>query len=405
MGLLYSFFIRLYAEIIRIAALFNPKAKAWIAGRKNFFEKLEQENFQNKNIHWFHCASLGEFDMALPLMQRIKQNDPSIFLLVSFFSPSGMEHYHKREHFVDLAIYLPIDTQANAQKFMQFFQPKVAYFVKYEFWANYIFEAKKAGVTVFSICTLLRENHRFFKWYGAFFRKTLKAIDFFYTQNETTSRLLQSIGLNNVLTIGDLRFDRVIENSQKVQRNERIEEFLSTEKAILFGSTWPQDEKIIAAYIAAHPERKFILAPHSIDEQHLASIEKIIPCIRYSAEEKNNCNVLLLNTIGHLSSAYNYGGIAYVGGGFSGKLHNILEPAVFGLPVIFGPKFERFPEARAFLEEGIGFSIKDLESMQTTIHAIEENLENLAEKTKRFVAKNQGAADAIYQDITTRFIF
>ncbi len=405
MGLFYSFFIRFYAEIIRTAALFNPKAKAWITGRKNFFEKFEQENFQTKNIHWYHCASLGEFDMALPLMQRVKQNDPSVFVLVSFFSPSGMEHYHKREHFVDLAIYLPIDTKANAQKFMHFFQPKVAYFVKYEFWTNYIFEAKKAGVTVFSICTLLRENQRFFKWYGAFFRKTLKAIDFFYTQNETTSRLLQSIGLNNVLTIGDLRFDRVIENSQKVQRNERIEEFLSTEKAILFGSTWPQDEKIIAAYIAAQPKKKFILAPHSIDEHHLASIEKLIPCVRYTAEEKNTCNVLLLNTIGHLSSAYNYGEIAYVGGGFSGKLHNILEPAVFGLPVIFGPKFERFPEASAFIEEGIGFSIKDLESMQTTIHAIEENLANLAEKTKRFVAKNQGAADAIYQDITTRFIF
>lgn len=405
MGLFYSFSLVLYAQLIRIAALFNPKAKAWVLGRKNWRQQLKKVTFQTKNIHWFHCASLGEFDMAAPLMEALKSKDPSVFILVTFFSPSGMEHYTKRKHVVDFAFYLPIDTKKNARDFLRIIQPKSVFLVKYEFWSNFIFEAKKIAIPVFSICTLLRADHRFFKWYGAYFRKTLQAIDFFYTQNEKTTHLLTTIGIDKALTIGDLRFDRVLDTKKNVQNNERIEAFLAGEKALIFGSTWPEDEALLSLFIAENSNRKIIIAPHSIDESHLKAIEKTIPCVRYTAEENNGSNVLLLNTIGHLSSAYRYGEIAYVGGGFSGKLHNILEPAVFGLPVIFGPKFSRFPEASAFIEHGIGFSVDNETQFSATISSIRADLPLISLKTSQFVDANKGAADAIYQDLITRFVF
>lgn len=392
MHFLYNTGIHLYELVIRTAALFNPKAKSWVEGRKNYFQQLPVVPSDRKVI-WFHCASLGEFDMALPVMNLMKEKHPSIFLLVTFFSPSGMEHYHKRKHQVDLAVYLPSDKPSNAQKFIAHFQPDKVFFVKYEFWSNYIFEAKKQNVQVFSLCSIFREDHRFFKWYGGFFRRTLHEVDFFYTQNETSTLLLADIGITNFMTAGDTRFDRVIENKQALEQNPRIETFLNGEKAIIIGSSWPEDEAIVIPFILQNPNKKFIIAPHNIDETHVNSIEAKLPHLTERFTENNvGKNVLILNTIGHLASAYSYGEIAYVGGGFSGNLHNILEPAVFGLPVLFGPKFKRFPEASQFIHQGLGFSVKTSEEFSSTIETIYRNLIAVSEKTTRTVEKNAGAS-------------
>jgi 3-deoxy-D-manno-octulosonic-acid transferase len=402
MHFLYNRGIKLYELALRAAARFNPKAKAWVDGRKEYFENLPRVTAEN--VIWFHCASLGEFDMALPVMNLLKQRHPDVYILVSFFSPSGMEHYHKRKHKVDLAVYLPSDTPENAKRFIAHFHPDKVFFVKYEFWANYIFEAKEQNVQVFSLCSIFRDDHRFFKWYGGFFRETLKQIDFFYTQNEVSTLLLADIGITNFMTTGDTRFDRVIENKGQLEANQRIEEFLQGEKAMIIGSSWPEDEEIIIPYILKSKTEKFIVAPHNVDEEHVRSIEEKLKGRTSRYTEKNSpSQVLILNTIGHLASAYSYGEIAYVGGGFSGNLHNILEPAVFGLPVVFGPKFKRFPEASHFIHQGIGFSVRTTEDFERTIKSIRADLPELSKKTSEAVMKSRGASQKVIDHVETVF--
>jgi len=403
MHLLYNIGIKAYEAALHIAANFNPKAKAWVKGREEYFKKLP--TVTDKKIIWFHCASLGEFDMALPVMNSMKEKHPSTFILVSFFSPSGMEHYHKRIHKVDLAVYLPSDSPKNAKQFITHFKPEKVFFVKYEFWSNYIFEAKKQHIQVFSLCSIFRDDHRFFKWYGGFFRETLRQIDFFYTQNERSSLLLADIEITNFITAGDTRFDRVIENKKQLVPNEKIELFLKGEKAIILGSTWPKDEEMLIPFILNNPNLKFIIAPHNIDEDHIKMIEQLLAgkSVRYTDETYSESNILILNTIGNLSNAYSYGKIAYVGGGFTGSLHNILEPAVFGLPVMFGPKFKRFPEASMFIHAGIGFTVSNSTEFENTFLEIDQNLSKLSEKTEEFVLKNTGASSKIIAHLESNF--
>lgn len=391
MHFLYNSGIRLYELALRAAATVNPKAKKWVDGRKDYFENLPV--VPAKQVIWFHCASLGEFDMALPVMNLLKERHPELFILVSFFSPSGMEHYHKRRHKVDLAVYLPSDTEKNARRFIAHFHPGKVFFVKYEFWSNYIFEAKRNNVQVFSLCSLFRDDHRFFKWYGGFFRETLKEIDFFYTQNEVSTLLLADIGITNFKTTGDTRFDRVIENKEQLESNLRIESILKGEKAMIIGSSWPEDEEVVISFILKNPDRKFIIAPHNVDEEHVNELlKKLNGRAVLFTDDRTDGHVMILNTIGHLASAYSYGEIAYVGGGFSGNLHNILEPAVFGLPVIFGPKFKRFPEASQFIHAGIGFSAKDSKEFEMAFDVISKDLSVLSKTTAEFVEKNRGAS-------------
>lgn len=401
---LYTFGIRLYTFAIRVAAIFNVKAKDWVDGRKNLF--IAFPDVKEKQVCWFHCASLGEFDMALPIMREIKDKRPETFLLVTFFSPSGMQHYNKREHVADFVTYLPSDTKGNAREFIAHFSPKMVFFVKYEFWSNYIFEAKRKGVKVISVCTQLRKNQRFFKWYGGFFRKTLRSIDFFYSQNDQTSLLLADIGITTFQTVGDARYDRVLQFKNALQPDVRMKEFLSGQKAIVLGSTWPDDEDILIPFILSHPANKFILAPHDIREERIQQIEKKLPGItcRFT-DGLLTKNVLILNTIGNLSGAYSFGKWAYVGGGFSGKLHNILEPSVFGLPVVFGPKFKRFPEAEQFLKHGTAFSIKTVNDLIDVAEHIELKEEAIKEKSIQNIYKNEGAAARIINHLIRRFNF
>lgn len=400
MHLIYNLSIFFYSFFIHFAALFNQKAKDWVNGRKKFFIRTEKIN--NENLYWFHCASLGEFDQALPVINLLKERNEKLFILVTFFSPSGYLHYHKRKHKADYVCYLPIDSPKNAEKFIKHFNPKCAFFVKYEFWANYIFEAKKNNTKIFSLSAIFRENQHFFKKGNRFFKSILEQFDYFFVQNEESINLLKSIGLNNCQIMGDTRYDRVIENKQQLEPNKIIEKFLNKEKALIIGSSWPEDEKIILSLFNQNKiHHKLIIAPHSIEEKHIQQIlqQIIVKSLRFSELNESsifeNVNVLIIDSIGQLANAYNYGEIAYVGGGFSGKLHNILEPTVFELPVLFGPKHTRFPEAQLFIQNGNGFSIHDENSFITAYNFALENITEIKSKSINIINLNKGASQKV----------
>jgi 3-deoxy-D-manno-octulosonic-acid transferase len=407
MHALYNFVISLYGIAIFIFSFFNRKAKSWIEGRKNWRQQIKN---LPQNVIWFHCASLGEFDQGLPVMKEMKLIYPNHFLLVTFFSPSGMEHYHKRNHCVDLAIYLPLDTPQNAIDFLKLTRPKIGVFVKYEFWANYILEAKKQNIKIVSIATILRRNQIYFKAYGSFFRNMLRSIDYFFVQNDATKILLNSIQIENVAVVGDTRFDNVLANKRNFEmklenslnKPNVLNDFLKGQKAVIFGSSWQPEESILAESLSFLNNEKVILAPHDVSESNVARLVKKFGnnAIRYTQfENYNQQSILILDTIGHLSAAYYFGKIAFVGGGFSGKLHNILEPAVFGLPVFFGPKHTKFPEAANFIEEGFAFHVESATEFRERLNFVSENEKAISKKASDFIEKQKGAAERIVNDL------
>lgn len=403
MRLLYNLGIHVYYLLIWLMQFFNPKAKKWIEGRENVFNELKS-SINTTNLYWFHCASLGEFDQGIPVMNALKKREPAAFILVTFFSPSGMEHYHKRNHPANYVCYLPIDTPKNAQKFLSIAQPKKIFFIKYEFWFNYIFEAKKSEIPLYSISCILRQDQLFFKKYGSFFRKGLSCFTHFFVQNNETKLLLNQIHLTNVSITGDSRFDKVIDNKNNSSEDTIIENFLTTStKAIILGSSWEWEEELLKEIIYQLPNEKIIIAPHDVSEKHIIAIESLFDeAVRYSnlsQEIQYSSNVLIIDCIGKLSNAYRYGKMAFIGGGSTGKLHNILEPAVFGLPVIFGPKHSKFPEANQFIEVGIGCEISNSNELVTAINFIDNNLDELTLKCAAFIESSTGASEKIIETI------
>jgi 3-deoxy-D-manno-octulosonic-acid transferase len=389
---------------IFLAQFFNPKAKKWIEGRKKW-KSLLPKIAEDQEVIWFHCASLGEFDQGLPLMNKLKEENSNLFLCVSFFSPSGFENYNKRKHLVDFAFYLPLDTKSNMTFLMENLRPKKIFIVKYEFWCNLIFSAKKNKVQLYSVCAIFRENHRFFRWHGGIFRKALLCFNHLFVQTKISQDLLNSINITKHTLVGDMRFDSVIDNKNNLEKDLCIEQFLNNEKAFIIGSSWTIDECFLKNFVLnITKEEKIILAPHDIKESHITEIENEFKgkTIRYSQLENiqnSNCPILILDCIGKLSSAYNYGKIAYIGGGFTGSLHNILEPAVFGLPVIFGPKFKRFPEAQLFIDEGIGFSVSEENELLNVYEKAIHDLNNLNYKAIQLIARNKGVVEKIMSKI------
>jgi 3-deoxy-D-manno-octulosonic-acid transferase len=403
MGFFYNISIRLYGVLLWLIQGLNPKAKAWVGGRKSYWSKLPVIH-PTEQIYWFHCASLGEFDQGIPVMNLLKEQDPSLKILVTFFSPSGMEHYQKRKHCADYVYYLPLDTPNNAKRFLNHFNPSRIFFIKYEFWLNYLFDAKKRAIPMYSVSCILRPSQIYFKWYGGFFRKGLHCFTAFFVQNEETKELLQQIHIQQVSVTGDTRFDKVIENKKLVQKDNLIELFLQGEKAIILGSSWSVEEELFHAYYQKlHLKPKVIIAPHDISEGHLTAIEKTFgsEMIRYSQlDENSNQNILLIDCIGKLANAYSYGKIAFIGGGFTGKLHNTLEPVVFGLPVLFGPKHRKFPEAEKFINAGIAFTIQNEAEFTESVHKIENNLLGLQNICLQEIEKSTGAATKIISKIS-----
>ena len=411
MKIIYQIGIALYLLVIRIAANFNPKAKLWLAGRKNIFESIALSLGENEKRIWFHYASLGEFEQGRPVQEAIRLQYPDHKIVMTFFSPSGYEA--KKTHAAaDYVFYLPMDGARRSKQFIELINPTQAYFTKYEFWYFYFQYLAQKNIPLFLISGIFRKEQIFFKWYGSFFRKILKQVRFFFVQNESSKNLLNSIGIEQVIITGDTRFDRVAANAAKQHQNTIIEQFVKGKDILLGGSTWSPDEKIIASLLNKS-NFKFIIAPHEIKESRLQEIEATFNnvCIRYSQANVITiaaAKVLIIDNIGMLSSLYQYAGMAYIGGGFGVGIHNTLEAAAFGKPVIFGPNYSKFDEAKQLIAIGAAISIHNTDSFIAAIDQLylnETNYFAACEKSRQFIASGKGASEKIIAKINALLNF
>lgn len=403
MNFLYNLSIFIYLYSIKLAALFNPKARLWVEGRRNIFDKIREKINGDKNIIWFHCASLGEFEQGRPLIERIKKQHTKYKILITFFSPSGYE-IRKSYELADYVFYLPIDSSFNAKTFVEIVNPVFVIFVKYEFWFNYIESLYQKKIPIFLISAIFRQEQHFFKWYGSWFRKKLFHFKHLFVQNNNSKALLEGIGFKDVSVCGDTRFDRVFEIAKTANSFPLIEKFIAGKNVLIAGSTWPPDELLLLDIINKKAiDVKFIIAPHVIDEKRIISFMQQLPskAIRFSTmieEDIVNANVLIIDTIGVLSQIYRYGSIAYIGGGFGKNIHNIQEPITFGLPVLFGPKYKNFNEAVDLVESQGAFCVNDSEDLGNVLKKLLSNPEAHLKSTKvclDYVAQNIGATAKI----------
>jgi 3-deoxy-D-manno-octulosonic-acid transferase len=356
MKVLYNIGIVIFYVLARFASLFNSRASLWIEGRKKWTEKIGSGIKSGDRVIWIHCASLGEFEQGRPVIEAIKKNMPEFKIVLTFFSPSGYE-IRKNYNNADCISYLPADTPANALKFINLIKPELVIFVKYEFWNNYISELYRKQIPLYLISGIFRPEQHFFKWYGGFFREMLRKFEKIFVQDQRSLDLLKSIGLENVSVAGDTRFDRVVQIAATARDIPQLDLFRGSEKVFLAGSSWKQDEEIIAAYINRYPQKmKWVFAPHEIDKSNIERLEKLfrVRYVKFSEfnEATADARILIIDNIGMLSSSYRYAYIAEIGGGFGKGIHNILEPACWGIPVLFGPKHENFKEAVDLLNSG-----------------------------------------------------
>ncbi len=399
MQFVYNILIRIYYLLIVCVSPFNIKAKAWIVGRKKIFKKLEDAIINNSNIIWFHCASLGEFEQGRPVIEAYRKINPKHKILLTFFSPSGYE-IRKNYSGADWVFYLPLDSKNNVKRFLNIVKPQKAVFVKYEFWYNYLNQLHKNKIPVYLISAIFRKQQIFFKWYGGWYCNILKCFKHIFVQNEESLSLLKSINVYNVTIAGDTRFDRVFEIVTNCKIITEAAEFSDGNKVVVIGSAWQQDEEVLVPFINKSPQNiKFIIAPHEIKETGLIRLENniLIPTVRFSQAKQNNlksARVLIIDNVGMLSSIYKYGNIAYIGGGFGKGIHNILEAAVFGLPIVFGPNYKKFSEAVDLISEKGAFEINDLKSTEEIFNKLLNNEEfyiKTSQIAKTFVENRVGA--------------
>lgn len=379
MNLLYNFGIKFYRFLILAASIFNKKACLMIKGRKALLKNIESQINKNDNIIWFHCASLGEFEQGRPLIESIKDKYPDSKILLTFFSPSAYE-IRKNYDRADYIFYLPFDTKKNAKNFINIVNPKIAIFVKYEYWYNFINELKKNKIPLYFIASIFNKEKYFFKWYGSWSRKNLKNISGFFVQNQESKEMLEAIDISNVVVSGDTRFDRVFKLSQNCEKNSLIEKFIADKKVFIAGSTWPPDDILIVDLInSGFDNLKFIIAPHEMNDNKIDNLIKSLKYKTLKYSEANNKNiqdadVLIIDCIGILSKLYQYSSIAYIGGGFGVNIHNIQEPATFANTVVFGNNYKEFQEAVDLVELGGAFAV--------------ENSKQLISKTKELLSDN-----------------
>ena len=402
MKFLYSFVVFLVSMSLRIVAIFNKKIKLFVDGRKETFHKIADLK-KDKTI-WFHAASLGEFEQARPIIEDLKKNHNQYKILVTFFSPSGYE-VTKNYNLADVICYLPLDSKLNARKFIEEVKPSVAIFIKYEFWPNLLNELKKKEVSTVLVSGILREKQLFFKWYGGFMRKSLEAFDHFFVQNKKSKELLKLISFKNVTIAGDTRFDRVSEILEQDNLLNFISEFKNNQYTMVAGSTWKEDEELLVQYInnEASENEKFIIAPHNIKSEAILELQKSInkKTVLYSAKENKvleEYQVFIIDTIGILTKIYASADIAYVGGALKTGLHNILEPATFGIPILIGNKYNKFKEAVDLVNIGGCISVKNQEEFTENLITL-KNDENFRKRTgiinKRYIEDNLGATKLI----------
>ena len=412
MHFIYNIITLLAAQLLKIVALFSPKMKLFVDGRKSVFQTLVDKIQSSDKTIWFHAASLGEYEQGLPVIEAIKKQFPNHKIVVTFFSPSGYE-VRKNNTVADVTVYLPLDTISNAKKFISLVHPEMAFFIKYEYWPNYLNELKKQQIKTYLISGILRENQAFFKWYGGFYRNALKTFDYFFVQNESSKTLLQSIGFNNVKVSGDTRFDRVVSILERDNSLDFIEQFKDNKTTIVIGSSWPKDESLLVNYInQSSDDVKFIIAPHNIKQEQIQelknAITKKIVLFSENVETRHalslqEYSVFIIDTIGILTKIYSYADIAYVGGGFGNPgVHNILEPATFGVPVVIGPNYSHFAEATALVNMEGCISIQNQiqlnEAFDLLLHNEDERLEK-GHICSTFVQMNKGATQTIINHI------
>ena len=409
MKFIYQLFTTLYPLVAKLISGTNEKAKLWVEGRKDIFSKLK-DAFANNNstVVWVHCSSLGEFEQGRPVIEELKSNNPSIKILITFFSPSGYE-IRKNYEQADWVFYIPMDSSANAIKFYDIVQPSLILFVKYEFWHYYLEQAKVRNIPLLLVSGIFRANQPFFKWYGSFNKQALNYFTWFFVQNEESIELLKSIGIeNNVSLSGDTRFDRVNTIAKQFEPIPAIETFIGEEKQVIVaGSTWLEDDEILYHYTITHPHVKFIIAPHDIQKSRIEECLKLYKnAITFSDLDKGLStvsNILIIDNIGMLSRLYKYATICFVGGAFGEDgVHNVLEAAVYSKPVVFGPEYSKYIEAIGLVDTEGAFSVENTLELEKVINTL-FNDTSLYEKTSAsagdYVAVKAGATNIITQYI------
>ena len=408
MHFLYNIFISIFQGTLPLIGLLSSKLKLFVAGRKVVFETLEAKITKGDKIIWFHCASLGEYEQGVPVMEKIKTEYPEYKILVTFFSPSGYE-VKKNSKLADIIVYLPIDTASNANRFIALVKPQMAVFVKYEFWPNYLKALSKEGIPSIIVSAAFRKDQAFFKGYGGFMRNTLRSVEHFFVQDQISKELLETINFSNVTLSGDTRFDRVSHQIEMDNEVDFITQFVDNRLCIVIGSSWPEDENVFINYINTTPDDVcFIIAPHEIKSQGIQSLVKKLEkkTVLYSEKEGKQLNtyqVFIANTIGYLSRIYSYADIAYVGGGMgTSGLHNILEPATFGVPVIIGKNFDNFREAKQLQKLAGLFAVTTAEEFNQIMSKLVQNKTFRAQTgmiSGHFINSNTGATNCIMEYI------
>lgn len=405
---------------IAIASLFNEKVRKMWRGEREAFKILKQKVDPNAKYIWFHAASLGEFEQGRPLMERIRKEYPQYKILLTFYSPSGYE-VRKNYEGADIICYMPVDTRLNAIRFLRLVRPVMAFFIKYEFWSNFLHILKHRNIPTYSVSSIFREDQVFFKWYGRNYAGVLKCFTRFFVQNEESKRLLEGIGITAVDVVGDTRFDRVLQIKEAAKRLPICEAFrtgvASSQsadvphhdfKVFVAGSSWPPDENIFIPFFNEHKDWRLLIAPHVIAEEHLKLIlslikdKKVVRYTQTTPEEAAEADVLIIDCFGLLSSMYNYGDVAYIGGGFGVGIHNTLEAAVWNMPVIFGPNNKKFQEAQGLLKSGGGFEINTYEDFSGLMNSLmndEAFLKQAGDKAGAFVAHLAGATDKVLASV------
>ena len=406
MTLLYKLSIYIYYILIKIAALLvNNKAQLWLKGRTNIFDRIASTLRPSEKRIWIHASSLGEFEQGRPVIEKLKELRPDYKIVLTFFSPSGYE-IRKNYQGADYIFYLPLDTKENASKFLELVQPIMAVFIKYEFWYFYLTALKERNIPLYLVSANFRKDQHFFRWYGGWYRKLLFNFKHIFVQNETSYNLLKGIGIQNITVAGDTRFDRVYSIATSARELPEVKNFVDGSFCIVAGSTWEPDEELLIKYLneTSHPV-KMIIAPHEIKEQSIQEITRKISrkTVRYSQigeTSSNSADVLIIDNIGMLSSLYRYGKVAYIGGGFGKGIHNILEAATFGLPVLFGPNYNKFQEAVNLTKSGGAFPLSDYLSLKTLLDGFIENTDKnytSSQISRQFVEDNLGATNKILQ--------
>ena len=406
--MIYNLIIYLYLLGVAVYSCFNEKVRKMWRGERDAFRILREKVDPNAKYVWFHAASLGEFEQGRPLMEQLRKNHPEYKILLTFFSPSGYE-VRKNYEGADIITYLPLDTITNARRFLRAVRPVMAFFIKYEFWYNYLHILKHRNIPVYSVSSIFRPGQVFFKWYGRQYGRVLNCFTHFFVQNEISKELLSTIGINNVTVVGDTRFDRVLQIRDAAKQLRVVEAFVKDAPHVFVaGSSWPPDEEIFLKYFNQHKDWKLIIAPHVIGEDHLKQIEKLLEgrkVMRYTEATETNvkdAEVLIINCFGLLSSIYHYGNVAYVGGGFGVGIHNLLEAAVWDVPVFFGPNNHKFQEAQDLKTCG-GFEISNDEQFAVQMDMFASDADYLKEQGRKaghFVKGQAGAAPKILSAVS-----